>query len=211
MDKDLKEMEKNVSGDDEWEINIDQLLEQADMLVNNEMVPPKSDHEEENAKEAVDTVVAEAVKPEEKPEMDSDLDEINNLLEQADLNEKIDDDMLALLESATENQEDEAFDIFEDGDMPSGDLKISDVPEQAEAKETEEEEDSKKALGRRKRKKKRKRRKKSALKNLLTKIANRRMGKRSLDFWLRLPLFLEGMKISRRMSLILPRIIISRY
>ena len=159
MDKDLKEMEKNVSGDDEWEINIDQLLEQADMLVNNEMVPPMSDHEEENAKEAVDTVVAEAVKPEEKPEMDSDLDEINNLLEQADLNEKIDDDMLALLESATENQEDEAFDIFEDGDMPLGDLKISDVPEQAEAKETEEEEDSKKGSRKKKKKKEKKEKK----------------------------------------------------
>lgn len=159
MDKDLKEMEKNVSGDDEWEINIDQLLEQADMLVDNEMVSPMSDHEEENVKEAVDTEVAKAVKPEEKLEIDSDMDDINNLLEQAGLNEKIDDDMLALLESATENQEDEAFDIFEDGDMPLGDLKISDVPEQVEAKDTEEEEDSKKGFRKKKKKKEKKEKK----------------------------------------------------
>ena len=52
---------------------------------------------------------------------DSDLDEINSLLNKANMNEDVDDDMLALLESAGENQNyedsEEAFDIFAEGEM----------------------------------------------------------------------------------------------
>lgn len=136
MDEKTNGMEKDTSldgldnmsggaGDDEWEINIDKLLAQADMLVNNDMLPPMPEFEGESNKRPAEKAGeretgTEPVKQTENasdsgngeassksPEMDSDLDEINNLLQQADLNEKIDDDMLALLESATENQEDE--------------------------------------------------------------------------------------------------------
>ena len=52
---------------------------------------------------------------------DSDLDEINSLLNKANMNEDVDDDMFALLESAEENQNyddsEEAFDIFAEGEM----------------------------------------------------------------------------------------------
>lgn len=170
----------NLSGDDDWEINIDQLLEQADMLVNNDMLPPMPEAEGENSsstagREPVAKAEQEITSKPEKAaeqapnaassagsEMDSDLDEINSLLEQANLNEKVDDDMLALLESATQNQEDEdnpddVFDIFAEGDMPLDDMTSSDVPEQAD---DEEEEDTKKKSSRKKRKKKEKKAKK---------------------------------------------------
>lgn len=54
-------------------------------------------------------------------ESDSELEEINSLLNKANLNEGIDDDMLALLESAEESQDyhnsGEAFDIFAENEM----------------------------------------------------------------------------------------------
>lgn len=172
----------NMSGNDDWEINIDQLLEQADMLVNNDMLPPMPEAEGENnskwttggepsakAEQEIPAKPAQAAEPAPNAassagsEMDSDLDEINSLLEQADLNEKVDDDMLALLESATQNQEDEdnpddVFDIFAEGDMPLDDMTSSDVPEQAD---DEEEEDTKKKSSRKKKKKKEKKAKKT--------------------------------------------------
>ncbi len=52
---------------------------------------------------------------------DSDLEEINSLLNNASMNEGVDDDMLALLESAGDGQNyedsEEAFDIFAEGEM----------------------------------------------------------------------------------------------
>ncbi|MCM1136558.1 MAG: hypothetical protein NC400_13410 [Clostridium sp.] len=52
---------------------------------------------------------------------DPDLEEINSLLNKANLNEGVDDDMLALLESAEENQNygegGEAFDIFAESEL----------------------------------------------------------------------------------------------
>lgn len=181
----------NISGEagDGWEINIDELLEQADMLVNNDMMPPMPELEGENSKRLSENRPAARTeqeippKPEnvEQPkkaaespaqantasglEMDSDLDEINSLLEQANLNEKIDDDMLALLESATQNQEDEdnpdeVFDIFAEGDMPLEELNSSETPQQTETEEEEEEGDSKKKFSRKKKKKKEKKEKK---------------------------------------------------
>lgn len=192
MEKDVKEMKKDsslegqenletvdtdldgigdMSGNDEWEINIDQLLEQADMLVNNDMMPPMPELEGENNNWAISNDAAAparqetAGKPEAAPEpnteIDSDLDEINSLLEQANLNEKIDEDMLALLESATENQADddnpdEVFDIFSEEDMPLGDMKSSGTPEQTEAEGEEAEEGNKKKKGGKKKKNKKK-------------------------------------------------------
>lgn len=194
MAKDIKDMNSDtsfdgmgdMSGDSDWDINIDQLLEQADMLVKNDMLPPMPEFEEESSKREAGIgtgagVNAKANAAEVEPktdgtenksgtdeassqsmEMDSDLDEINSLLEQADLNEKVDDDMLALLESATENQEDadnpdEVFDIFADGDMPMEDMKSSGVPEQ-----TEEEGETDKKKKREKKKKVKKNKKASA-------------------------------------------------
>ena len=174
MDEKTNGMEKDTSldgldnmsggaGDDEWEINIDKLLAQADMLVNNDMLPPMPEFEGESNKRPAEKAGeretgTEPVKQTENasdsgngeassksPEMDSDLDEINNLLQQADLNEKIDDDMLALLESATENQEDEdnpdeVFDIFAEGDTPLGDLPLSDSAGSEASKQEQQEE-----------------------------------------------------------------------
>ena len=196
MDEKTNGMEKDTSldgldnmsggaGDDEWEINIDKLLAQADMLVNNDMLPPMPEFEGESNKRPAEKAGeretgTEPVKQTENasdsgngeassksPEMDSDLDEINNLLQQADLNEKIDDDMLALLESATENQEDddnpdEVFDIFAEGDTPLGDLPLSDS-EGSEASKQEQQEDDgeqKKKNPKKKKKKKEKKEKK---------------------------------------------------
>ena len=61
MDEKTNGMEKDTSldgldnmsggaGDDEWEINIDKLLAQADMLVNNDMLPPMPEFEGESNK-----------------------------------------------------------------------------------------------------------------------------------------------------------------
>ncbi len=196
MDEKTNGMEKDTSldgldnmsggaGDDEWEINIDKLLAQADMLVNNDMLPPMPEFEGESNKRPAENAGeretgTEPVKQTEKvsdsgngeassksPEMDSDLDEINNLLQQADLNEKIDDDMLALLESATENQADEdnpdeVFDIFAEGDTPLGDLPLSDSAGSEAPKQEQQEDDGeqKKKNPKKKKKKKEKKEKK---------------------------------------------------
>lgn len=172
-------------GNDDWEINIDELLEQADMLVNNEMLPPMPEFEGEANKRSAESGAAKseaspkaasAPGPEaagasaKNPEIDSDLDEINNLLEQADLNEKIDEDMLALLESATENQSDdnpdEVFDIFEEADTPLEDLPLSDSRDHNEPEQAQEEEGAeKKAKNAKKKKKKEKKSKKASGKN----------------------------------------------
>lgn len=193
MDEKTNGMEKDTSldgldnmsggaGDDEWEINIDKLLAQADMLVNNDMLPPMPEFEGESNKRPAEKAGeretgTEPVKQTENasdsgngeassksPEMDSDLDEINNLLQQADLNEKIDDDMLALLESATENQADEdnpdeVFDIFAEGDTPLGDLPLSDSAGSEAPKQEQQEDDGEQRKKNPKKKKKKKEKK----------------------------------------------------
>jgi len=230
MAKDIKDMDKDSSlegmedmpENNDWEINIDKLLEQADMLVNNDMLPPMPEFEEESNKreagigigpgakkkanvaepkaEAAGAVTkAEVNAAQTRPkndagesgtevgtketgakagdksgadalssqntDMDPDLKEINSLLAQADFNEKVDEDMLALLESAAENQEDEdnpdeVFDIFSDDDMPSGDMGGNGVSEP----EQEEEENGKKKKRERKKKAKKERPKKEKVK-----------------------------------------------
>lgn len=196
---------------DEWEINIDQLLEQADMLVSNDMLPPMPGFESadagreagsmtfsepvqknvqtdipdsktqemdqvdnnmsetfsqgmENAGVQTDAGLSADPNPDSFSDMDSDLDEINSLLQQADLNEKVDEDMLALLESATDIQDDdenldEVFDIFADADTP-----VDGRQEDAPPKPKEEKAESEDKKGSQKKKKKKEKGKKAASK-----------------------------------------------
>ncbi len=199
---------------DEWKINIDQLLEQADMLVSNDMLPPlpgfdaaddgtqtgdmtftappqesvRTDIPDRKVREMekVEKTMNEApsremenqdrkagpeagsdVNSEGFPDMDSDLDEINSLLQQADLNEKVDEDMLALLESATDIHEDdenldEVFDIFADADMSMEGGREESAPK---PREEEEEPEDKKASKKKKKKKEKGKKKSSGMKD----------------------------------------------